>query len=224
MHPTDPGGTHPALLGLFPDSVVTSFGDPREPAALWEAEAAAVAHAVPSRQIEFANTRSCARRALERLGLPRATIPVGEQREPLWPAGFVGSLTHTQGFCAAAVARRRDLRSLGLDAELDAPLPPDLLPLVCAPGELDRCAALVPADPLVVARILFSIKEAVYKLLFPLTRRFLDFDEVRVTLDAPGFVAHLTIGAAPFGAGQVFPGRWRRAAGLVTAGTWLEAR
>src|SRR5690348_12722868 len=65
-----------------------------------------VANSIRSRQDEFRTGRYCARKALHRLGIPAISIPAGSNREPIWPYGYIGSITHCNGFCAAAVARK----------------------------------------------------------------------------------------------------------------------
>ncbi len=219
---SDPAALHPALDGLFPPSVAIEWADPARPGiALPKAEAVAVAKAVAKRRLEFANGRDCARRALQRLGLAGAVIPVGSDRAPQWPTGYVGTITHTRGFCAAAVARSRDHLSLGLDAEPDAPLPPAVVDEVFVPGELSLAVAatnLAGTD-----RVLFCAKEATYKLLYPLTRQFLDFKEVAVRLSSSRFFARLAVAAGHFPAGTEFVGHWRRSGGVLVAGAWLDS-
>ncbi|GIR37699.1 MAG: hypothetical protein CM15mP49_30840 [Actinomycetota bacterium] len=54
--------------------------------------------------------------------IPPVHIPIGNKGEPIWPSGVVGSITHSRGYAAAAVAKQSDVHSLGLDAEIDEPL------------------------------------------------------------------------------------------------------
>ena len=79
------------LDGLFPDDVVTAWGDPLEPSkALFPEEEALIARAIPKRRREFEKGRECARAALARLGLLDVVLLAGSGREPLWPAEVVG--------------------------------------------------------------------------------------------------------------------------------------
>ena len=85
-------------------------------------------------------------------------------REPQWPSSLVGSITHTRGFRAAAVAPRSVLSSVGIDTELNCPLPDGVEESVTVTGEPQMLAALARAVPLTHwGRLLFSAKEAVYK-------------------------------------------------------------
>lgn len=167
------------------------------------AEADQVAQAVPSRRIEFATGRACARRALARLPVscrPKADFALlnGEDRAPLWPVGVVGAITHTgrapSGYCGVVVGPGEDFRGVGLDVELALPLGMELWPSVLTPAEQSWLAGFDPARAGVLAKLVFSAKECFYKAQFPLSRRFLEFGEVEITLDrASGtFEARLT--------------------------------
>ncbi|HEY5784748.1 MAG TPA: 4'-phosphopantetheinyl transferase superfamily protein [Microlunatus sp.] len=181
-------------------------------------EEAAVAKAVEVRRREFVTTRICARRALADLGVPEVAIPRGPAGSPVWPARVVGSLTHCVGYRAAAVAWQGDVRSLGIDAEPRAGLPPDVLDLVADAGEQVQLAALHDHDPTVPwDRLLFSAKESVYKAFFPLAGQWLDFTDVALIIDPGGsFVARLSDPRLIRAAGvETFAGRWGVAAGII---------
>jgi 4'-phosphopantetheinyl transferase EntD len=136
---------------------------------------------VESRVREFTTARSCARRALGKLGLPASPILRGSNREPVWPYGVIGSITHCQGYRAAAVAMQLDILTVGIDAEIHDELPAGVIEQVVV-GE--ECVWLAEAPQGVHwDRLLFSAKESVYKAWFPLTGRWLGFEDVAVTLE-----------------------------------------
>ncbi|MFC4068235.1 4'-phosphopantetheinyl transferase family protein [Actinoplanes subglobosus] len=203
------------LHDLLPSSVATAeaFGDdPDEPC--FPGEEDLVATAVAGRRREFVTARRCAREALGRLGFAPAPIRPGPRREPLWPDGVAGSITHCAGYRAAAVARVTDVASLGIDAETHAPLPPRVLPAVTAPGDREHLAGLAARDPAIHwDRLLFSAKESVYKAWFPVTRRWLGFDEASLDIDPLGgtFTAHIRV-ESPW---PTLHGRWQVTGGLV---------
>ncbi len=196
-----------------------AFTDP--PAVkLFPEEEAAIAKAVDKRRREFTTARACARAALARLGLPPAPILPGLRGAPQWPARVVGSLTHCAGYRACAVAHDRDVRAIGLDAEPHDALPDGVLGTVASGGEQARLAALTLAAPGVSwDRVLFSAKEAVYKAWFPLTGRWLGFEDASVTIDpaAGTFTARLLVdGPEVSGAALTrFAGRWLVDGGLI---------
>jgi 4'-phosphopantetheinyl transferase EntD len=212
-----------ALAALLPPGVASAVRDPGEPIELHPEEAPFVARAVEKRQREFASGRACARLAMAELGLPPHAIPSGPRREPLWPTGVVGSVTHTAGFCAAAVSRRAAYAGIGIDAEPDGPLAEAVAARVCVPDELERASAL-GLDPATLAHVLFSAKEAVYKCQFPESGTYLGFHDVRLELDERSLRAVLEVSAGPYPRGHVFRGSWRRAEGLILTAAWHQAQ
>src|SRR5215469_3703768 len=173
-------------------SAVDRLGEDADAAPLPEEESL-MEGAVVLRRAEFATARACAREALRNLGLPPGPILRGAKREPLWPTGVVGSITHCTGYRAAAVARANQVLTIGIDAEPHAAIEARVTARVLDDEErawIDRAPAGVHWD-----RLIFSAKESVYKAWFPLTRRWLGFEEARVAID-PGtgvFEARLLI-------------------------------
>jgi 4'-phosphopantetheinyl transferase EntD len=200
-------------------AVAESFGDLPQ-ARLFPEEEALIARAVDRRRREFATARACARTALAGLGLPPAPIGRGQRGAPAWPPGVVGSLTHCEGYRACAVARAAQVTSIGLDAEPNEPLPDGVLKLVADATERAWITNLLATQPQVSwDRLLFCAKETVYKAWFPLTQRWLDFGQARITVDpaARTFAAQLLVTAArPDGEPLTgFAGRWLARDGLL---------
>ncbi|PVZ05807.1 4'-phosphopantetheinyl transferase family protein [Actinomycetospora cinnamomea] len=212
--------TDPALAAVLPAPVVTVVATADDPAAeLAPEEKAAVARAVASRRAEFTTARTCARAALRRLGATPSAIPVGDKRAPVWPAGVVGAITHCAGFRAAAVAWRDQVRAVGLDAEPHGPLPDGVLDAVSDAGEraeLDRLAGDRP--DVRWDKLLFSAKESVYKAWFPLTGRWLGFEDAELVPALDGtFHAALRVPGPRVDGEEIaaFDGRWVVRDGLV---------
>ncbi|MDT0569575.1 4'-phosphopantetheinyl transferase superfamily protein [Streptomyces sp. DSM 3412] len=215
---------------LLPGAVVVVEAHAHEAAAavegveLYPEEEAVVARAVPKRRREFTLVRACARRAMEKLGVaPRAIVP-GERGAPGWPDGLTGSMTHCEGYAAAALVRAVDLASLGIDAEPHAALPEGVLTAIALPAEETRLRRLTADHPSVHwDRLLFSAKESVYKAWFPLTRRWLDFSEADIELtvepggQSGGLRAELLVPGPVVDGRRVatFDGRWTVRRGLV---------
>ncbi|MFI5684182.1 4'-phosphopantetheinyl transferase [Streptomyces sp. NPDC051636] len=214
---------------LLPDSVVAVelHGDDQlRDAPLYPEEAALMARAVTKRRREFSSVRACARLAMEKLGVPAQPVLTGESGAPRWPAGLVGSMTHSDDYCAAALARATDLASLGIDAEPHDVLPEEIVSYVFLPPEADRLRRLAEERPDVHwDRILFSAKESVYKAWFPLTGQWLDFAEADIEIvPEPGsgpqgrLHAELLVPGPLVGGRRVgrFEGRWSVRRGVVT--------
>jgi 4'-phosphopantetheinyl transferase EntD len=186
-------------------------------AVLYPEEEALVIRAVPKRRAEFTTARLCARAALAALGEPPVAILPGPRGAPRWPRGVVGTITHCAGYRAAAVARAADLAAIGMDAEPHGPLPAGVLPAVSRPAEAAALAALARTTPGVHwDRMLFSAKESVYKAWFPLTGRWLDFEEAELTF---GGVDLASDGIAP-GPDGIAPGPDGAPATLDRTGTF----
>jgi 4'-phosphopantetheinyl transferase EntD len=129
------------------------------------------------------------------LGLPVTSIGRGAAREPIWPRGIVGSLTHCDGYRAAAVAHDRDFITVGIDAEPANPLPDGVHARVASKAEAARAQDLARVRTLPWDTLLFSAKEATYKAWFPITNRWLDFGDVdvRFRLENETFAARLLV-------------------------------
>lgn len=219
---------------LFPRGVATAeaYGDSAD-ATLLPGEESLIAQAVPKRRREFTTARHCGRTALSRLGVEPAPILRGERGMPLWPAQVVGSLTHCEGYRGAAVAYSMQIRSLGIDAEPHEALPDGVLDHTSLPEEREVLAGR--DDDLHWDRLLFCAKEATYKAWFPITGRWLGFEDAHITFtrdDLPGsgsgsgggpvaaggFTSRILIDGAATDGGPpllTLPGRWLIADGLI---------
>jgi 4'-phosphopantetheinyl transferase EntD len=196
-------------------SAVAVRGDIQD-ATLFPEEMALLERAAEARRAEFATARHCARRALRRIEVADAPIVRGPKREPVWPTGVVGSITHCTGYRAAAVARASEMLTIGIDAEPHAALPAGVDRRVLDDKER-AWIAQAPADTH-WGRLIFIAKECVYKAWFPLARSWLGFDEATIAIDpdAGTFHARLLIDP-PAGVPAAFDGRYLIEDGLMVA-------
>lgn len=180
-------------------------------------EKSLVSRAVDKRKAEFGDARWCAHTALCQLDGPQEPILRGERGMPLWPRGFTGSITHTDGLRAAVVAPCHSIASLGIDAEPDEPLDGDVLDAIARPGEIERLERLRSHEVLHPDRLLFCAKEATYKSWYPLTHRWLGFEQAEIDVRPDGtFVSYLLVRPTPV---PLIEGRWRTSQGYVIAAT-----
>jgi 4'-phosphopantetheinyl transferase EntD len=131
----------------------------------------------------------------------------------------VGSLTHCEGYRAAAVARTEAFAAIGIDAEPHAPLPGGVLAKVTSESEQTALARLASrTGELCWDRMIFSAKEAVYKAWSPATGRWLGFADAEVEIDPDGtFTARLLV-AGPLVGGRsltTYRGLWAVGRGVV---------
>ena len=197
---------------LLPDCVVVVEGPiAGEPNSLWPEEVAFVEKAVEKRRKEFACGRDFARRCFCALGVPPGPLPANSNRSPRWPDGLVGSITHTNTYCAVAVARRTEVQALGIDVEDVSRLRPDLLPYVLTQHELTASLQeLGPQAQQRVGAVLFSAKEAFYKCVHGIAQTTLRLSDIEIELDqgSEAFQVRLPATSPPFGTGQLFTGRY----------------
>lgn len=177
----------------------------------------------------FAAGRHCAGQAIAQLGGDgRIQVGRGAAGEPVWPGGFTGSITHTGDFFCAAVARTSDASSIGIDAEriIEPDRAERIAHLILLPQEGMVGGALL--SPALRVSLLFSIKEAVFKCLFPLVQKRFYYDAMAVTEMSPDdgtfrgvLVSSLSDRFAP---GYALWGRFAVDERRVYAGTCLDPR
>jgi 4'-phosphopantetheinyl transferase EntD len=228
----------PGVERLF-EVPVAAFAmvDPGDVRTLGPSEAAVVAGAVPSRRSEFAAGRQCAHAALAECGLPPAPLLSRADRAPAWPPGVVGSITHTDGYALAVVARHPggggDVGAgpgggagvaIGVDAERLGRITDDLYGAICTAAEREWLEGHTDGDRRDrAATVLFGAKEAFYKAQRPSTDRWVGFTDVAVRPAGAGFelVPAATLAALDPWRWPVTV-RWTTADDLVIVGITLQ--
>lgn len=138
------------------------------------------------RRSDFLAGRVCAAQALEAAGAGRVGyVPRAEDGLPVWPDGWVGSISHSAGWAAAAVAASSQCLALGLDIQerVSPRVMTEVMPLIASEPELARASPYFERRSALT--LLFSAKEALYKALHPRVRTFQDFDGAQLTLITP---------------------------------------
>jgi len=155
---------------------------------------------VAKRQAEYLAGRLCAREALRRVTGQPGVPAVGEDRAPQWPLGVVGSITHGDNWAAALVAQREQWRALGLDVErlLPAERAQRLQGEILTPAELQRLQDLDENARALRISLSFSLKESLFKALYPLTlTRFYFHDAELLDIDQDSVRLRLLIDLHP---------------------------
>jgi 4'-phosphopantetheinyl transferase EntD len=169
------------LSSLFPaGALAAELREHGNPEWLFPQEAQFVAKAVLERVQEFSAGRACARVAMAEFGIRDFPLKMADDRQPIWPEELVGSITHTQGFCAAVAARKKEVAAIGMDCEVDGSVQTELWSAICTRRETGWLRSLPQAQQRSAATLIFTAKEAFYKCQYPLVRERLSFGDAWV--------------------------------------------
>ena len=138
-----------------------------------------------SRKEHYRSGRICAGEVLSRLGtLGQPVLRDPQTREPLWPEGISGAITHSGNWAAAAAGKTSEVLGIGIDLEdLERQVDSRISRHVCIPEEqkwLQECGEDFLEQNL---KIIFSAKESIFKAFFPYTRTYLHFHDARILME-----------------------------------------
>jgi 4'-phosphopantetheinyl transferase EntD len=143
--------------------------------------------ATEKRKKEFRLGRIAGETALKGLGIADCVLK-GELGEPIWPDGVVGSITHKDDLAIVAVARAEQCLGLGLDLErTDKEISPGFVARICTEKEQEELD--LSSNQAVVS--LFSAKETIYKVLYPLCKCHIGFKDVDLQFNEGKYLATL---------------------------------
>ncbi len=140
-----------------------------------------ISTAVSKRRNEFSTGRLCARQALSQLGIKPQALLKGTKREPLWPEGIKGSISHSSECGIAVVSCDVDLISIGIDVELIEPISESVCDMICTQDEIDALGNR-SHDP-IAWKLMFSAKESIYKCLYPVVKKWIGFSDAQLQFD-----------------------------------------
>ena len=197
-------------------------------------EKAQIGDVCEKRYAEFAAGRSQARQLIAALTGVAETLSIGEYRQPLWPDTVVGSISHSDLYCAVAVAPGSLLGGIGIDVEPYEDLDADVADVVLTDAEyraitgLDKLQRQSGREPMgsKAHKLIFSIKEAVYKCCYPRVRAFIDFKQCNVSLDVESCSYQAVIDCLNYKGQQVhleIHGRWLIESDHIFAGAQIRA-
>jgi 4'-phosphopantetheinyl transferase EntD len=187
---------------------------------VYASELVTIANAGRKRRDEFLAGRACAHACLEALGVDKQPIVAGEIGMPVWPEGILGSISHSEAYCAAVALRTGSARGIGLDIERDRAVTQTMEPVIFGDTETAQLSRLAPDERRRIATIAFSAKEAFYKAQFPRSRAFLEYRDARVEVGEGRFDIFLLRDIDRIGScGDRLHGRYALADGYVLAGT-----
>lgn len=163
---------------LLPNTVVCEEGGILcDECGLFPEEKASVGTMTVQRRREFMTGRTYAHAVIRRLGMQAGPILVNEDRSPRWQQGIVGSITHSADRCAVAVALSEHVAGIGIDIERISDTGDDIKSML-GPEESRALEGMAHEERYRMMCLLFSAKESFFKMQYPLTGRWLEFDDV----------------------------------------------
>lgn len=136
--------------------------------------------AIYKRKVEFCLGRAAAHSALSKINIFNFPVLKGENNEPLWPSGVVGAISHCDGIALAVVAPKEKTAGIGIDIEkMNPEASRDIAEQICTPLELDWVNKRKDQKDKRIL-MLFSAKESVFKVFFPISNIFLNFSDAEL--------------------------------------------
>ena len=174
-------GLAAALAGMLPPQVRAACRaiEPGDERLLHDDELPAFRHSVAKVRRQSGAARGLARGLLREFGFGDAALLRTDGGAVRWPPGVVGSLAHDDAFAVAAIAPSSAVAMLGVDIEPSLPLPAGVPEIVSTRRERTLYGASLRDS-----RLLFSLKEAVFKAQYPVDGLLLDFGDVEIDLAA----------------------------------------
>ena len=138
-----------------------------------------------SRKEHYRSGRICAGEVLSKLGtLGQPVLRDPQTREPLWPEGISGAITHSGKWAAAAAGKTSDVLGIGIDLEdLERQVDSRISRHVCIPEEQKWLQDWGENFLEQNLKIIFSAKESIFKAFFPYTRTYLHFHDARILME-----------------------------------------
>jgi len=144
-----------------------------------------MSRAVQKRKAEYIAGRYCARKSLAAININNQTVESSEDRAPIWPQGVIGSITHSSGYASAVVAKKGELRGIGIDSEkcIKDKTSRNISSHILTENETFEANTHVAANEHLYLTLVFSAKESIYKCLNPLVKQFFDFKHAEIHFD-----------------------------------------
>jgi len=141
--------------------------------------------AVLKRQCEYLAGRFCANEGLKQLEhklaieIGNKEVATGKNREPLWPQGVLGAISHSSRFAMAVVAQDKgSYLGVGIDIEeeMAKDLARDVSGQIMSEKEKRLNHQLDGFDNKSFVTLVFSAKESIFKALYPSVGEYFGFE------------------------------------------------
>lgn len=181
------------ISSLFPDDImgyilpICDYQDHLHPD-----ESKIIATASDKRKYEFSTGRWCAKNALNEVGIDDFPILSGKNREPIWPQGVSGSITHCKDICGTAISNSPRILSIGFDIENIKKFRETIENHICTNDELIWLDKQSSRGRHELILLLFSIKESLYKCTYSLNHSKPGFKDYSIIPDLAASTASLS--------------------------------
>lgn len=138
-------------------------------------------NATPKRKAEYLCGRHTASQSLQALGIQSCNIATGPNREPVFPAGIIASITHTNETAVCVAAKKNHFHYLGVD--LESLIPEDTIQSIeqqIINHDEKRLLLDQNCDYKTLLTLVFSAKESLFKALFPSVGDYFDFQAAQL--------------------------------------------
>lgn len=154
--------------------------------------------AVKKRRAEYLAGRLSCKYVLEELKLPSEVLSKYPDRQPYWPQGVCGSISH-HGRTAIAAVIREELGWIGIDIEtLDSELLAESEDIYTSAQERELLKRNAHLSKNLALLVTFSAKESLFKALYPQVQSYFGFEYANVlSLQADVIKLELAYSLAP---------------------------
>lgn len=137
--------------------------------------------AIIKRKAEYLAGRYCSKMLLDERFFQDFDLQAGPGRAPCWPESIVGSISHVNDAAIAVVDSNTNLKTLGIDVEKF--ITPSVINTTSATILIKEELSLLKQCELDFSHaftVAFSMKESLYKALYPQVQKFFDFHSAEV--------------------------------------------
>lgn len=148
-----------------------------------KAEYSSINNSVDKRKNEYIAGRILTKKALNQLHFDHYDLLPGKDRQPLWPPGITGSISHNNSYVCTAVSLLKYYEGIGIDVEEDEHIDASQHNIIFTKNELVWIESLNNVNQENIYKIIFSAKESLYKCIFPIVKKYIDFKQVEMQVD-----------------------------------------
>ncbi|KHN67465.1 NrgA [Acinetobacter oleivorans] len=141
-----------------------------------------IAQAHPKRQHEYLCGRILAQAVLKHhFGLNRPITSMQEHL-PIWPTHVLGSISHSQNKLIVALSDKASYLGIDIEHWVTSKFAQESAHLILTPSELELWKVKVSKffDFSQFVSLIFSVKESLYKAVYPIAKQYIDFLEAFV--------------------------------------------